>query len=280
MRQYTTAKILFNNADLHFLREFRAVVARGESDFSVPRETRDREIAVMGEVDAILSYNDTEHTIIASHLMCLEKIFTCPWVLENKQRGIGFKKRTGVAFLGGFGHPPNREAIEYFLNNVMPIIRKRRPQLQLHIWGSKIPDEVYELADDQVVVEGFAESLDSVFETCRVFIAPLQSGAGIKGKVLDSIAYGIPSVLSPIAAEATGLVDNRSALIASTPEQWAEYVIQLHDDEVLWNRLVTEASHLTSSRYAFDTGVSMLKNIFEYLGLFTNSAVEGEIVRC
>ena len=280
VRQYTSAKILFNNADLHFLREFRAVIARGDSDFSVPKETRDREIAVMQDVDAILSYNDTEHTIIASHLMRMDNVFTCPWVLEDKQRGIGFEKRSGVAFLGGFGHPPNCEAVEYFLDKVMPIICKRRPQIQLHIWGSKIPDEVYDLADDQVTIEGFAESLDTVFETCRVFIAPLQSGAGIKGKVLDSIAYGVPSVLSPIAAEATGLVDNRSTLIASTPEQWAECVIQLHDDEVLWHRLATEASKLISSRYAFDTGVSIMKNVFGSVGLLTDTTLSAESVQC
>ncbi|ASJ71620.1 glycosyltransferase [Granulosicoccus antarcticus] len=274
IRKYTSAKILFNNADLHFLRELRAVIAKGESDFSIPRQTRDREVAVMEEVDAILSYNETEHTVIASHLMQVDKIFTCPWVLESKDRGIGFEKRSGVAFLGGFGHPPNREAVEYYLDEVMPLIRKRRPDIKLHIWGSKIPDEFFQLVDDQVIVEGFAESLDEVFEGCRVFIAPLQSGAGIKGKVLDSIAYGVPSVLSPIAAEATGLVDNKSTLIANTPEQWAEYVIQLHDDEVLWKGLAAESGKLTHSRYGFETGVCMMRMVFQSVGLLMDTASE------
>jgi len=203
IRAHTDARIMFNNADLHFLREMRAAIAAGDKDLSGPKETRERELAVMHEVDAILSYNETEHEIIASHTLEAEKIFKCPWVLEDLKSPVAFEQRQGIAFLGGFGHPPNREAVEFFIRGVVPLLRESGHTIPFHIYGSKFPEDLEYLACEDVIIEGFAETLDEVFDTCRVFVAPLLSGAGIKGKVLDSIAYAVPSVLSPVAAEAT-----------------------------------------------------------------------------
>ena len=283
IRRHTTAKVLFNNADLHFLRELRGALARGERDMSGPESTRRRELAVMDEVDAVLSYNETERTIIASHLLRNEHVFPCPWVLEHKGSGRPFAEREGLAFLGGFGHPPNREAVEYFVSAVMPLLATRRPGLRLHVWGSRLPESLAEtlraVAGDAVIVEGFAESLDQVFDTCRVFVAPLLSGAGIKGKVLDSIAYGVPTVLSPIAVEATGLVDGVSTLVADTPERWVEQILRAHDDESTWSALSREAERLIDARYSFDHGLERMRDVFEHVGLAQSARTRPRLLK-
>lgn len=275
IRKHTNAKIIFNNADLHFLREMRAAIAAGDEDLSGPLQTRDREVAVMQNVDAVLSYNETEHEIIASHTFQVENIFKCPWVLEDLKSPVGFEQRQGIAFLGGFGHPPNREAIEFFIHHMVPLLRESDHVIPFHIYGSNFPEDLEHLACDDVIIEGFAESLDSVFDTCRVFVAPLISGAGIKGKVLDSIAYAVPSVLSPVAAEATGLLHGVSTLIARTPEEWAAAIIKLHTDKQFWHEVRDNAHELVKDEYSTATGLSRMNAVFEHVGLLKSKKSHG-----
>lgn len=274
IRKYSNAKILFNNADLHFLREMRGALVRGESDLSDAMQTRKRELAVMNSVDAVLSYNETEHHIIASHLMRDDHVFKCPWLLEKKTPIVPFEQRTGIAFLGGFAHPPNREAMDWFIQHVLPILEARDPTIRLHIWGSRIPADSSWHSDERVVVEGYADSLDQIFNQCRVFVAPLRSGAGIKGKVLDSVAYAVPAVLSPVAAEATGLIDGVSTLIANSPEQWVTHICRLHEDQGMWQAFSTETHNLLDKEYGFDVGLHRMRTVFASLGLLENNTVE------
>lgn len=269
VRQHSSARIIFNNADLHFLREMRTARANGETDLTGPENTRRRELKVMASVDAVLSYNELEHEVIASHLMRDDHVFKCPWVLYPKPCSVQRSTRQGLAFLGGFGHPPNRQAVDWFLSNVMPLLHARRPELTFHIWGSRIPEDNVWAATPGVVVEGYAQSLDDVFNACSVFVAPLLAGAGIKGKVLDSVAYGVPTVLSPTAAEATGLVHESSTLIASSPEQWVWHIERLLDDESLWERISDASKAIRDSHYSFENGVVQMAKVFDYLSLDT-----------
>jgi len=269
VRQHSNTKIVFNNADLHFLREMRTAWANGEIDLSGPENTRRRELAVMSSVDALLSYNELEHEVIASHLMRDDHIFKCPWVLYPKPCKAAPSQRQGLAFLGGFGHPPNRQAVEWFLAHVMPLLHARRPDVTFHIWGSRIPADTDWAQVPGVVVEGYADSLDDVFNTCYAFVAPLLAGAGIKGKVLDSMAYGVPTILSPTAAEATGLVHDSSTLIARSPEQWIVQIERLLDDESLWDHISQASMAIRDTHYSFAQGCEQMAKVFDYLSLDT-----------
>ena len=272
VRQFSHAKVIFNDADLHFLREMRTAMASGTADLSAVVVTRRRELAVMNVADVVLSYSDTELEIISTHLLVRDKLFRCPWVLREHCDIKSRKERRGFAFLGGFAHPPNRLAMDWFVNNVMPILNQRRPELTLHIWGSQLPDDTGWGEQPGVVLEGYAQSLDQVFNSAMVFIAPLQSGAGIKGKVLDSLAYGVPTVLSPMAAEATGLIDGSSTLIAHTPDQWTLHIENLFDDERLWRHIRDNAIALRDEKYSFDAGMESMQAVFDFLDLDTTIA--------
>lgn len=269
VRRFSSAQIIFNNADLHFLREMRTALAEGHSDLSSVERTRQRELDVMHAVDVVLSYSDIELEIIASHLITNNKLFRCPWVLKAESLGAPFSQRTGISFLGGYAHPPNRAAVDWFIHNVMPDLRLRRPELKLHIWGSHLPDDLDWDSEQSVVLEGYAQSLDDVFTSTLAFIAPLQSGAGIKGKVLDSLAYGVPTILSPVAAEATGLIDGSSTLIAHSPQQWVEHIESLLDSQELWERLRHNSSVLRDERYSVATAITAFQKVFDYLDMDT-----------
>lgn len=267
VRKYSKAKIALNNADLHFLREMRAAAHGSDEEVAYAMDTRRRELDVMNQVDAILSYNDTEHSIISSHTFEGDNIFKCPWVLTEKPLRVPFSERKGIAFLGGFNHMPNREGVNFFVEKVMPLIREKAPEINFHVFGSNVPDEIEDLASDDIHIEGYVESLDTLFDQCRVFVAPLLSGAGIKGKVLESVSYQVPCVLSPIAAESTGLVHDLNSKIAESPQEWADAIISLYNDESEWTRLSQKALELVQERYSVAHGLNAMSEMMSYLEL-------------
>ena len=263
--------VLFNNADLHFLREIRAALAKGsQEDLDAALITKEQELKVCRDVDAVLTYNTTEHAVIASHNLQNDNLHVTPWVLDVKEPGPSFKQRKGIAFLGGYNHKPNVEAVEYMLENVMPLLKSARPDICFHIYGSQMPESFKKYAADNVIIEGYVESLDSVYREHRIFIAPLLSGAGIKGKVLDAMAYGTPTILTDVAAEGTGLSNGLNTLIANDPAEWEEAIIKLYDDEHLWNRFAENSRLLALENFSFENGVKRFKKIFESVGLYSS----------
>lgn len=259
--------VVFNNADLHFLRAMRdAMDEPGDGKREHAEAVRDAELAVMRDVDLVLSYNPVEHAVIQSHAAEV-KVALCPWVVEPRPVGPGYGEREGIAFLGGYRHPPNRRAVEFFAREVMPLLRRRRPGIRFHIYGSAIPPEFADLAAADVVLEGYVETVDLALDRARVFVAPLRSGAGIKGKVLEALASGLPSVLSPVAAEGTGVRDGLEALIAETPDLWAEAILSLYDDPDRWTGMAQAARAFVRANYGFERGRETLRRAFTDHGI-------------
>ena len=200
------AKIVFCNADLHFLREMRsALLGQNFQALDAALGTRDAELALMRRVDVTLTYSDTEAAVILSHNFGSGKIARCPWVVDVPQEAPAFAERSGIAFLGSFQHPPNEEAIRFFIDAIMPKLRQVFPGLKFHIYGAHLPEKLGKRAADDVIVEGYAETVESVYDRHRLFVAPLLSGAGLKGKVVGALAAGIPIVMTALAAEGVGL---------------------------------------------------------------------------
>lgn len=272
LRALTSAKVIFNNADLHFLREMRVLLNTDGTDFSDVNLTKQRELEVIKNVDGILTYSKIEQEIIISHICSNSNMFITPWVLDVRGHSTPFEKRQGIAFLGGYGHPPNVEAVEFFIARVMPLLRRKLPHVTFHVFGSNMPKKFEDMEIDGVIFEGYVKSLDSVFETTRVFIAPLLSGAGIKGKVLESIATGVPSVLSPIAAEGIGFTDGINTFIAEEPEEWVEKISSLYVSKELWEKFSKEGLELAKKQYSFEHGVNQFGKILDKLNV-TNNAV-------
>jgi glycosyltransferase involved in cell wall biosynthesis len=150
----------------------------------------------------------------------------------------------------------------------MPLLRKRLPGVAFHIYGSHMPDSFKKYEADDVILEGFVESLDDVFESARLMVAPLLSGAGIKGKVLEGMSAGVPQVLTPVAAEATGLTHGVSAMIVEEPQVWVEAIAELYEDEKRWQQVSDNALALARSNYSFDNGIKGMAKALEGLGVY------------
>ena len=119
----------------------------------------------------------------------------------------------------------------------MPLIRKQLPQAIFHIVGSKMPEAVRTLACADVLTHGYVENVDAFFETCVLSVAPLRWGAGVKGKINQSMSFGVPVVSTTIGVEGMHLTHGENVLVADTAADFADEVVRLHRDPRLWERL-------------------------------------------
>ncbi|WP_425102283.1 glycosyltransferase [Tropicibacter sp. S64] len=265
------APVLMNNADLHYLRLLRKAVAENdESQKEAARAVQSEEFAAMRSVDAVLSYNEMEHSVIEAQSEGAIKVLPCPWVLDLPEKVPPRKGREGLSFLGGFQHHPNVEGVEWFAKSVMSRLANSRPEIALSIYGSRMGADIEALESPNVRPIGFVDQVEEAYDRHMVFVAPLLSGAGIKGKVLSALASGIPCVLSPLAAEGIGLLHGRDCLVARTPEEWESAIVQLYDDADLWQKLVTNARDLAALRFSFEVGQEQMRDAFEAIGLFSS----------
>lgn len=262
------AKIIFNNADLHFLRELRTGIALNDpSRLDAAERTREAEVNVMSRVDLVLSYNESEHAVIQTETRGRVPVLKCPWVVGMPDAPPGPKGRNGLSFLGSFRHHPNSEGITWFSNAILPGCLKNDPDLTLWIYGSGMDAGIQALASPNIRPAGFVPDVADAYVRHRVFVAPLLSGAGIKGKVLSALAHGIPAVLSPVAAEGIGLRDGHDCFIAETPQEWQNAIVALEDD-TLWQNLSDNARDFVAKTYSFERGRDLMRRAFETVDLY------------
>jgi GT2 family glycosyltransferase/glycosyltransferase involved in cell wall biosynthesis len=263
------AKVIFNNADLHFLREIRA--ARSENNpgmLKQARQTRNDELEIINQVDVVLSYNETEHSVIQAYTDGQATVRKCPWVVEPTETVPEFEAREGLSFLGGFLHHPNKEGVLWFVREIMPLLSAQGPNGVLSIYGSKMDDEIKALKSDTVDPVGFVEQIADAYDRHRIFVAPLRSGAGIKGKVLSALAHGIPCVLTPTAAEGIGLRSGHDCFIAETPKQWVTAIEKLNSDKALWQKISANAQAYMADAFSFDRGRLLMRDAFEAADMY------------
>ena len=157
-------------------------------------------------------------------------------------------KRRDILFVAGFAHDPNEDAALWFVEKVFPIIRQRAPDVRLWLVGSQPTRKVRELAvNPSVAVTGFVtdEQLAAHYMTARVAIAPLRYGAGIKGKVLEAMRFGVPIVTTPFGVQ--GMAELADKLpVVSTPEPFAEAVLTLLTDDIAVARTTTQSEQIRS----------------------------------
>jgi glycosyltransferase involved in cell wall biosynthesis len=158
-------------------------------------------------------------------------------VHQNMPGPKPFNERDGILFIGGFRHPPNLDAINWYVENVLPILRKKAPQLITTIIGSNAPPSLQKFAASDFVIAGFVEDVTDHYHHAKLSISPLRYGAGVKGKVNLSMRYGVPVVATSVSTEGMYLDDGINVLVANSPEAFADAVIRLHSDEVVWNAL-------------------------------------------
>jgi glycosyltransferase involved in cell wall biosynthesis len=174
-----------------------------------------------------------------------------------------FSSRRDLCFLGGYGHPPNIDAVLYFVRQIFPLIKKAEPDIRFIIAGAHAPDEVCSLARDDIIVMGMVADLRDLFDPCRVFVCPLRVGAGAKGKIVSALSYGVPVVSTRVGVEGAGLLDGETVLVADDPEAFAAATLQLYKDQELWARLSAAGQCLIRETCSRTSGERVLSDAIE-----------------
>jgi glycosyltransferase involved in cell wall biosynthesis len=229
------ARVIFDTVDLHFIREMRqqAVETEAAGPAGHVAANRAREIELIEMSDVTLVVSPWERDELQRLLPGVDvRVVSNIHAVTPTPRA--FADRAGVLFVGYFVHTPNADAVRWFVREVLPRVRIADPRFCVHIVGSDPPDDIVAMASDTVRIHGYVASLDALFDECRLSIAPLRYGAGVKGKIGQSLALGVPCVTTSIGAEGMGLEDGVSAMIADTAEAFAAKLQRAYDDEELW----------------------------------------------
>lgn len=262
------ARIIFNTVDLHFVREEREGALKNDPALIVrARRTREMELDFAAQADATVVVSSSEKVLL-DDLAPEARTHVVPLIRQFADLREGaFAQRRDIAFIGGFNHQPNIDAIEHFLADVWPHVRQRRPDIGFRVIGANMPDDWARRKEAGVTFVGFVEDLEGELARLRLTVAPLRYGAGAKGKLVSSLAAGVPAVVSAIASEGMGLIDGETVLVADSGETFAEKIIKLHDDEALWSTLSRNGAAFIRSAYSIDTGYDIMREILTQVGV-------------
>lgn len=255
------ATLAFDTVDLHYLREQRAAELAGKPDLARhAAATRAQELKLIRECDVTFVVSPVEQELLAR-----EAPGARVEVLSNVHEVYGcrrtYAQRRDLVFVGGFQHPPNTDAVEWFVHEVFPRLRAELPEANFHVIGSKVPDAIRALADERVLVHGFIEDIAPYMDGCRISVAPLRYGAGVKGKVNMAMSYGLPVVATSAAVEGMHVRDGEDVLVADDAAAFADQVLRLYRDEALWNRLSANGLANVERHFSFAAAREALRQV-------------------
>lgn len=252
---------ILNTEDLHSLRHYRETAVKHEKDFAVAdwlaTDRAKREMASVFRSDLTLVVSMVEAQFLVervgvpqTHVLHLP--FMLPPLTENETANWPpFKERSGFVCFGNGKHAPNVDSIVQLKTKLWPKIRKRLPQATLSVYGAYLPQHVLQFHEETqgFLVKGWVEDLDAVLQQTRINLAPLRFGAGIKGKLVDAMRNGLPSITTPIGVE---------GMHANLP--WAGHVAT--DDNDFINAAVQYYQNPEQWQLAQQKGINIINQVY------------------
>lgn len=223
------ARIVYSVADLHHVRVARQAEVEDRPELvQIARRLRFAELKAVVSSDVVITHSSVEAELL-HRTVPQAHVEVVPWSVALRSLPAPFAERSDIAFIGGFGHAPNRDAARWLISEIVPLLRRLAP-IQCLLVGSDLPDDLRRLCGDGIVPVGHVPDLSTIFDRVRVTVAPLAYGAGVKGKVLDSMAAGVPCVCTPIAAEGLPLPAPLAEYVAADADGIAALLLRLHQD--------------------------------------------------
>ncbi|HEY4272940.1 MAG TPA: glycosyltransferase [Candidatus Udaeobacter sp.] len=256
------SRIIFDTVDLHFVRTDR------EAQITSNSETREK-----ARQQEKLEYNLIEQAnetwVVSSVEQKLlhkarpdQSIEIVPTIAEVSGSNTPFTARRDWLFIGGFQHRPNIDAVLFFVKDIYPLVSEHLRDAKFYIIGDKAPPEIVALATERIIVAGLQRDVRPFFDSVKLSVAPLRFGAGIKGKINQSMGFGVPVVATSLAVEGMPLTNREDILVADEPEDFAQAFIELYESEELWNRLSENGIRKTRALYSANAAREKLEFLF------------------
>ncbi len=278
---------ILNTEDLHGLRRFREKQIRNNVFHlkTTPKELFHsddgrRELASIYRSDLTLIISQTELNLlvdVAGVRAALLHYYPLTYSYDKKSEQSNlpdFNERRHFMSIGNFHHPPNKDAVLFLRDDIWPLIRKELPEAELHIYGAYATEshKKWSQPENGFLVKGRAPEVSEVMKSYRVLLAPLRFGAGLKGKLLEAMYFGLPSVTTDIGLE--GITDPHlwEGWSSNSPESNAQKSITLYTDSMAWRRNRSQGFDILRSRFdpsMFDLPlaeriISLQNNLYEH----------------
>ena len=244
------ATVIYDTVDLHWLRTDRWADVTDDARLrAVSEHYRAMERSTAAAADLVLVVTELERELLRADVP-EARVEVVPTIHTASRAVPPFHARRDLVFVGGFKHHPNGDGVVWFAERILPLVRRRLPQVVLDVVGPDAPEEVRCLASPAVRVVGHVARLEPLLDERRISVAPLRWGGGMKGKVAEAMSRGLPVVTTAAGAEGMDLRDGDSACIADSPEAFAGAVVRLYTDEALWTRISKGAHRLSAERFS------------------------------
>jgi len=257
------AQLIYDTVDLHGIRLHREALTKN-NDINLLEKAKtyeQMECANLESADLVIAVTDTERSEILKRVPDA-KVQVIPNIHSIIKETPPFESRQGLLFIGHYLHSPNEDAIFYFVDEILPQIKEQLGSIPFFILGSSVTGSMKRVESDTVHIIGYVEDPVPWFNKTRVFVAPLRYGAGMKGKIGQSLGLGLPAVTTSIGAEGMMLENGKHVLIADNPTDFANEVIKLYQDPVLWNKLAEQGRLHISQHFSETAARGIIQKVF------------------
>ena len=266
VRQNQKIKVIYDTIDLHYLRLKRAwelTLLRDRKDADKWIEMQAAELNMALQTDLTITVTPVEQKIL--ECQTVENVAVVPNIHFPYQGDIpSFDERSGILFIGGYNHKPNVDAVLWLCQEIMPLVWQTQPDIQVTLLGSNPTPEIEALKSDRIIVTGYIEDVAPYFLSHKLSVSPLRYGAGMKGKIGQSLEYNLPVVATEIGTEGMNLIPEVEILEANTSTDFARQILRLYNTPELWQQLAQNSAKAIAS-YSPDRIQQKLSNIFEEL---------------
>jgi glycosyltransferase involved in cell wall biosynthesis len=264
-----TARVIIDTVDLAFNRLLgKAQLTGRPMDRLAAMRVRRRELATYAKADLVIAVSEQEKRLLQHSLPTLPigvvpLMQPVPPLADVRQ-----KASSTLLFVANFHHEPNVDAIVYFGKEIFPLIERQIPDARLLIVGSSPPADVQALVRHNIEVLGFVPDLAPVFEASAISVAPLRYGGGLKGKICEAMANGLPVVSTSVGTEGFDLSPGENVMVGDTAASFAEAVVKLVKDVELYDKIRGQGWAFVNERYSLLAGSRRIKELVDSLGTY------------
>ncbi len=171
------------------------------------------------------------------------------------------EKEYDLVFTGNMGYPPNVNAAMFLVNEILPIVRARRPEISVTLAGATPHPNVMALRSDKVNITGWVEDIRSCYAKAKIFIAPMQIGTGLQNKLLEAMAMKIPCITSNLANNALEAKSGIEILVGDRPEEFAAHILNLLENRELADQIAENGYQFVHRNYNWASATAILEKL-------------------
>ena len=172
------------------------------------------------------------------------------------------EKEFELLFNGNMNYPPNVESVEYLVNKIMPLVWEKLPEVRLLISGASPNSRVMALKSGKVEISGWVFDIRENFAKSKILVAPMQISIGLQNKLLEAMAMQLPCVTSTLANNALGAKPDEQILVANTPEEYVQCIVELLQNEAKAREIAINGYKFAISNFNWQSSTAKLEELF------------------